>query len=99
MHSRQLSRCNRALLAAASLRDFITRKLFVPKACERARRMANEPSRGSIFSLEVRMLRVSKAGLVLLGFVALFLGGLQPASAGCQLIKACLLYTSPSPRD
>jgi len=34
------------------------------------------------------MLRVSKAGLVLLGFVALFLGGLQPASAGCQLIKA-----------
>jgi hypothetical protein len=33
-------------------------------------------------------MRVSKTGLVLLGTAALFLGGLQPASAGCQLIKA-----------
>jgi hypothetical protein len=32
--------------------------------------------------------RVSKTGLVLLGAAALFLGGLNPASAGCQLIKA-----------
>jgi hypothetical protein len=34
------------------------------------------------------MLRVSKAGLALLGFVALFLAGLEPAAAGCKLIKA-----------
>jgi hypothetical protein len=34
------------------------------------------------------MLRVSKAGLALLGAAALFLGGLEPASAGCQVIKA-----------
>lgn len=34
------------------------------------------------------MLRVLKAGFALLGFAILFLGGLQPADAGCQLIKA-----------
>ncbi len=34
------------------------------------------------------MLRVFKAGLALLGFAVLFLGGLEPASAACQLIKA-----------
>jgi hypothetical protein len=34
------------------------------------------------------MLRVLKAGLAVLGFAVLFLGGLQTASAGCQLIKA-----------
>lgn len=34
------------------------------------------------------MLRVSKLGLALLGFGALFLAGMQPAAAGCQLIKA-----------
>lgn len=34
------------------------------------------------------MLRVSKLGLALLGFAALFLAGMQPAAAGCQLIKA-----------
>ena len=34
------------------------------------------------------MLRVFKAGLAVLGFAVLFLGGLQTASAGCQLIKA-----------
>jgi hypothetical protein len=34
------------------------------------------------------MLRVSKAGFMLLGFVALFLGGLEPADAACQLIRA-----------
>jgi hypothetical protein len=34
------------------------------------------------------MLRVFKAGLALLGFAVLFLGGLQTATAGCQLIKA-----------
>ncbi len=34
------------------------------------------------------MLRVLKASFVLLGFAVFFLGGLQPADAGCQLIKA-----------
>ena len=34
------------------------------------------------------MLRSSKIGFVLLGAVALFLAGLQPAAARCQLIKA-----------
>jgi len=34
------------------------------------------------------MLRVLRASLALLGFAVLFLAGLEPASAGCQLIKA-----------
>ena len=34
------------------------------------------------------MLRVLKASFALLGFAVLFFGGLQPAEAGCQLIKA-----------
>jgi hypothetical protein len=34
------------------------------------------------------MLRSSKIGFVLLGALALFLAGLQPAAARCQLIKA-----------
>lgn len=34
------------------------------------------------------MLRVFRASLALLGFAVLFLAGLEPASAGCQLIKA-----------
>jgi len=34
------------------------------------------------------MLRVSKLGLALLGFSALLLGGMEPAAAGCQLIRA-----------
>jgi hypothetical protein len=34
------------------------------------------------------MLRFFKASLPVLGFAALLLGGLQPANAGCQLIKA-----------
>ena len=34
------------------------------------------------------MLRVFKASLAVLGFAVLFLGGLQTASAACQLIKA-----------
>jgi len=34
------------------------------------------------------MVRVFKASLAVLGFAALFLAGIQPASAGCQLIKA-----------
>jgi hypothetical protein len=34
------------------------------------------------------MLRVLRAGFVLLGFAALFLGGVQTADAGCQLIRA-----------
>jgi hypothetical protein len=38
--------------------------------------------------LEDGMHRVLKAGFALLGFAVLFLGGLETASAGCQLIKA-----------
>lgn len=34
------------------------------------------------------MLRVLKASFVLLGFAMLFFGGLQPAEAGCKVIKA-----------
>lgn len=34
------------------------------------------------------MLRVLRASLALLGFAVLLLAGLEPASAGCQLIKA-----------
>ena len=34
------------------------------------------------------MLRVLKVSFVLLGFAVLFLGGLQPASAGCKVVKA-----------
>ena len=34
------------------------------------------------------MLRVLKASVVLLGVSVLFLGGLQSAQAGCQLVKA-----------
>jgi hypothetical protein len=34
------------------------------------------------------MLRVSKLGLALAGFAALFLAGVQPVAAGCQLIRA-----------
>lgn len=34
------------------------------------------------------MLRISKFGYVLLGSAALFIGGLQPAMAKCQLITA-----------
>jgi hypothetical protein len=33
------------------------------------------------------MLRVFKASLALLGFAVLFLGGLQPANAGCELVR------------
>jgi hypothetical protein len=34
------------------------------------------------------MLRALKKGFVLLGFSILWLGGLQPAEAGCELVKA-----------
>jgi hypothetical protein len=34
------------------------------------------------------MLQVLKAGLALLGATVLFVGGIEPASAGCQVIKA-----------
>lgn len=34
------------------------------------------------------MLRISKFGYVLLGSAALFIGGLQPVMAKCQLIRA-----------
>lgn len=34
------------------------------------------------------MLRVLRAGFALLGFAVLFLGGVQTADAGCQLIRA-----------
>lgn len=58
------------------------------RPCEARRGVAKEALARVNHKSGVTMLGVLKTGVILLGFAALFLGGLQPASAGCELIKA-----------